>query len=78
MPAYVWEVPRRDHPGQPTIIVSCADDLSEARARLRSAENDFPECLSFAAIVSWVDQEPPAHQATTDDIALAICADLYV
>ena len=78
MPAFVWEVPRRDRPGQPTIIVSCADNLSAARDRLRSAEHDVPECLSFDAVVGWVNEQPPAHEAAADDVALAICADLYV
>ena len=45
---------------------------------LRSAEHDVPECLSFDAVVGWVNEQPPAHEAAADDVALAICADLYV
>ncbi|HZU26126.1 MAG TPA: hypothetical protein VFA04_11425 [Bryobacteraceae bacterium] len=75
MTAWVWKVPGAD---RPATIVACADDVELARARLNGALDDLPECLNAAAIAAWVNVQPPARQSRSDDLDLAISADLYV
>jgi hypothetical protein len=78
MNAWVWKVPGGRSSPTAVTVVGCAADVESARQRLNGALNDLPECLNAAAIARWINGQPPTALSATDDLGLAISADIYV
>jgi len=60
------------------MVVSCADSIVDARAKLATALQDAPECLNVETVAAFVSGQPPSLEGAADDPALALYADLFV